>query len=425
MKNDILQELDWKDVCQSVEQVNPALAKRLNNISLNNHHKLIKATYSFGDLIVKEGRLCLPIENDKLYAQLNYSSIPLSLVLNKSAEVFIENSNHPIPLNILNPGDFFGTFEAVNFMMNKQSSPVWSVSAGARSTFMLPKISDFSGLKRLRAHYNIGHHVHLGSLSDHWDLFRQIALKPNFTQPWKSEMLFFPREWFTNTKDIAWFQFYQFVWEQTWQQAQYAMSDFNLRSHWQACVKMIDARKLKPSPYIMDSIKHLLIIIIGFAPFFKPANILETDLPLTELEHAFTDIYLLDCYVPTIMSPAIFRMQQPSSMGYYSLAFPTLMSGAYPVKLLTSFMPDLKMIKLIMSHLSENSESSSPLHTVLLQYFHASKDKFQDVQMSHEIPIVDSAFENDQKRFPDRTFCATSPFWRGCIRILSEAQKRR
>jgi hypothetical protein len=308
-------------------------------------------------------------------------------------------------------------------MVNKQSFPVWSVSAGARSTFILPKISDFSGLKRLRAHYNITHHLHLSSLSDHWDLFRQIALKPNFTEPWKSEMLFFPREWFTNTKDIAWFQFYQFVWEQTWRQAQYAMSDFNLRSHWQTCVKMIDTRRLKPSPYIMDTIKHLLIIIIGFAPFFTPANALEQDLPLTELQRAFTDIYLLARYVPTIMSPAIFRTQQPSSIGYYSLAFPTLMSGAYPVKLLTSFMPDLKMIKLIMNHLTENSEKSSPLHNVLLQYFHASKDKFQDVQLSDEIPTQDPAFKSDQKRFPDRTFCATSPFWRGCIRIRSETQK--
>src|SRR5207302_10084921 len=135
--------LDWKDVCQSVEQLNPQLAKIINSISLKTHHKLIKATYSFGDLIIKEGRLCLPIENEKLYTQLNYSPIPLALLLNKSAEVFIENSaNPPLPLNILHPGDFFGTFETVNFMMNKQSSPVWNVSAGARSTFMLPKISD-------------------------------------------------------------------------------------------------------------------------------------------------------------------------------------------------------------------------------------------------------------------------------------------
>ena len=83
MKDDVLQELDWKDVRQSVEQVNPALAKIVNNISPNNRYKLIKATYSFGDLIIKEGQLCLPIDDKKLYAQLNYSSIPLSLLLKK------------------------------------------------------------------------------------------------------------------------------------------------------------------------------------------------------------------------------------------------------------------------------------------------------------------------------------------------------
>ncbi len=423
MKDDVLQELDWKDVRQSVEQVNPALAKIINHINPNYHHKLIKATYSFGDLIIKEGRLCLPVENDKLRAQLNYSAIPLSLLLNKSAEAFIENDSVPLPLNILKPGGFFGTFEAINFMMNKPSHYLWNVSAGARSIFMLPKISNFSGIKRLRSHYNIGHNVQLTSLADHWDLFRKITLKPNFTEPWKSKALFFPRQWFTNTEDIAWYKFYQLIWEQTWQQAQYAMSDFNFRNDWQTCLKMIDVRRLKPSPYIMDTIKHLLIIMMGFAPFFTPAEDLESDLPLMEVQRAFTDIYLLDRYIPTIMSPSIFRIKLPSSMGYYSLAFPTLMSGVHPVKLITSFMPDLKMIKLIMDHLSESSQKASPLYNVLLQYFHASKDKFQDVQFSHEISTRDPAFEHDQKRFPDRIFCATSPFWRGCIRIHAQAHK--
>ena len=81
------------------------------------------------------------------------------------------------------------------------------------------------------------------------------------------------------------------------------------------------------------------------------------------------------------------------------------------------------MIKLIMSHLNENSEKSSPLYHILLQYFHASADKFQDVQRSGEIPLRDLAFEREQKKFPDRIFCATSPFWRGCIRICSQIEK--
>jgi hypothetical protein len=421
MKNDILQKLNWKDVCQSVEQVNPTLAKIINNIDPSNHHKLIKATYSFGDLIVKEGRLCLPIENDELYAELNYSAIPLSLLLNKSAEVFIENSDSSLPLNILSPGDFFGTFEVVNFMMNKKSCPSWNVSAGVRSTFMLPKISSSSGIKRLRSHYNIAPHTQLGRLDDHWNLFKQIALKPNFTELWKSEVLFFPKQWFANIKDVVWFEFYQFIWKQAWSQAQYAMSDFNLRLHWEACIKIIDARRLKPSLYIMDTIKHLLTIMMGLAPFFTPAEDLELDLPLTELQRAFTDIYLLERYIPTIMLPDIFSSRRHSSTGYYSLALPNLMSGMHPVKLLTSFMPDLKMIKLIMTHLSADIKESKDLHNIFLEYFHAAKDKFQDVQLSTEIPITDLAFEREQKKFPGRTFCATSAFWQGCIRIHSEA----
>jgi hypothetical protein len=213
------------------------------------------------------------------------------------------------------------------------------------------------------------------------------------------------------------------IWGHTWSQAQYAMSDFNFRNDWQRCLKIIDARRLKPTPYIMDTIKHLLTIMMGFAPFFTPAKDLELDVPLTELQGAFTEIYLLDDYVPTIMCPLNFNAKPSSSMGYYSLAFPTLMSGVHPVKLINSFMPDLKLIKLMMDYLNEGNPESSPLHQVLLQYFHASKDKFQDVQSSREIPLQDPAFLRDQKRFPDRVFCATSPFWRGCIRICAQALK--
>ena len=152
-----LEMLDWSDVREAVQKVNPRLVNIIDNLKLSPQHKLIKATYAFGDLIVKEGHLCLPIQESKLYTQLNYSPIPLSLLLNKSSEVFVQNHDSALPLNRLQPGNFFGTFEAVNFMMHKPAASIWHVSAGARSIFMLPKISDLSGIKRLRAHYPIAH----------------------------------------------------------------------------------------------------------------------------------------------------------------------------------------------------------------------------------------------------------------------------
>lgn len=413
-----LEMLDWSDVREAVQKVNPRLVNIIDNLKLSPQHKLIKATYAFGDLIVKEGHLCLPIQESKLYTQLNYSPIPLSLLLNKSSEVFVQNHDSALPLNRLQPGNFFGTFEAVNFMMHKPAASIWHVSAGARSIFMLPKISDLSGIKRLRAHYPIAHNLHLRSLSDHWSLFRQITQKPLFDFDWKSEVLFFPKVWLIN-KSPAWYPFYNLMWEAMWNQAQYAMTDFNFRNEWQSCLTIIDQKRLKPSPYIMDTVKHLLHIIRGVATFFSPTANSEISVPLSELQHAFTDIYRLEHYQPTIMSPALFNIDEPS-IGYYSLAFPALISGAHPVKS-ASFMPDLKMIKLIMDYLSENSPALSPLAQTLLGYFHSAKDKFQDVLLSTEIPNRDLDFIQEYDKFPDRRFCAASPFWRGCIQIRSKA----
>src|SRR5690349_11490610 len=132
----------------------------------------------------------------KIRSDLSYSPIPLSLLLNKNSEVFLQEAERTIPLNIIKPGQLFGTFETLDFIFNKPSSALWNVSAGARSVFMLPKINESFSIKRLRNHYHLSLDTQLKYLTQHWQIFKEISHVPTFSSPWQSEVLFFTKPWF-------------------------------------------------------------------------------------------------------------------------------------------------------------------------------------------------------------------------------------
>lgn len=52
-----------------------------------------------------------------------------------------------------------------------------------------------------------------------------------------------------------------------------------------------------------------------------------------------------------------------------------------------------------------------------VRYFHRDKDKYNEIEESINIIKDDKSFLLDNKYFPDREFCHTSPFFSGCIRI--------
>jgi hypothetical protein len=425
----VFQEVDWQAVRLEVKAKNPELANIIDEINPNKHYKLVKAVYSFGDLIVQNGLLYLPAQTGKLLPitdenidkkikeKLSYSPIPLVLLLDKSSEVFINESNRVIPLNVLNAGNLFGTFETLDFMFNQKSHPVWNVSAGARSIFMLPRITEASGFKRLRAEYGLSSDTRLKYLADHWAVFAQIANCPNFNEQWRSQALIFPKEWFANSQDPAWLKFQRYVFKQGWLQSQYNITKIDFGLLWQACIKAITGRNLKPVSYLSDTLKHLLAISMQSAPAFTPAGQSQLAAPINGLQQVFINTYLLKDYLPTILYPAMLNSHK-NTVGYYSLALPTLLEGSPINKNLSTLMLDIKYIKLMIdTALRAIGHDNDFINKIQFNYFHVEHDKLAEIQSSKIIPASDPAFLQETEYFNNRTFCATSPFWRGCIKI--------
>ena len=350
--------ISWKDIAPQIREAAPALAKLIDAIDPGDQYPLIKATYLFGDSILKEGKLQLPhtlgnplpLDHKNLdpilHENLSYSSIPLGIILNNESEVFLEEAPRTIPLNILGPGQLFGTFELIDFMLKEESCPIWNMTAGLRSVFMLPKINEASGLKRLRARYLLPSDIQIKSLWDHWSVFKAIARDTSST-PWKSDIIFFSRPWFSqrNKPNEKWSHFYDYFFQHAWKQAQYAIHEFKFGYFWQKCINTISMRNLKPSAYAINTIKHLWAIATGVAPGFRMVDS-PSSVPLLALQQAFIEFYRLENYWPTIMGGiASENINHPL---YYSLAMPTLFYGPIASDQAPSLMAELRMIQVIM-----------------------------------------------------------------------------
>lgn len=434
--NSFLEELSWEQVQAEVRHVAPELASIIDKISPSAKYKLIRATYAYGDLIVNSGVLQLPDHQGKIYPitslsdplahKLTYSPIPLFLTLEKANEVFINASSRIIPLNLFNPGSMLGLFEAMDYYFERSSTPQWSVSAGARSIIMLPKITESSGLKRLRNEFKLPASTRLKYLSDHASLFHAITKHENFTQPWENKVLFFTEDWLTNRHDPAWCELYRYFFKNAWNQAQFAIKKMELSLTWESYVKAISSRNLKPNIYLADQLKHIISIATGMWPGFRSADDSQLVAPTRGIQQAFVNIYQLKDYLPTLMHAFYLLNSDIRLPVYYSLFFPAILEGAPHNESSSTIMFDLKNIKLLLdTAIERNQDNDSSFNQVIknthFDYFHVEPDKMQEIQSSRLIPENDNLLLNDQKYFKNRIFCSTSPFWRGCIRINPSA----
>jgi hypothetical protein len=412
-------QVSWENIEPEIKRINPELNKLINALDPSKKLKLVKTTYPFGAWIVKNGQLQLPhiahnLKTNSLNSLgLDYSKIPLSLLLNKPSEIFITEKDRIIPLKVLHAGMFFGTFETVDYLFNKKSDPIWNVTAGGRSIFTLPKISENLGLKRLKSYYKLPSTTDVHSMLDHWELFRQISKSHHFDEPWQSHVLFFTKEWFSFKKnDSAWENFRHYLFKQAWLQSRQSLERDKFAPQWQNFIKAVTQRRMQPTPYLMDTLRHLMLISIDEAPAFQPAND-SAFAPVTGLQKAIIETYQLKKHFPTVMHIEMpnNRMNHPL---YYSLSFPTLLEGSPDSKCNSStIMFDLKNLKQLIETHDRGPHVEATLRQKILNYLHVEEDKSHEISSSRIIPNIDKRFDNSGKF----EFCSTSPFWRGCIML--------
>ncbi len=249
------------------------------------------------------------------------------MVLEKKLEYFIDlkDKNITIPWTISRPGFFF----PLTRILSRRNARVYfpngllGTTAGARSTFMLAHIGSEDQHLKLRSAYNVRSKAPK-KLYNHFQTFKEIANSPLLEstkeERWKACLLYFSESWLNSLlDDSAWSKVKLHLYEIAWKRSEFERG--NIQYNVMSSLIQRNAG-LKPNPYLADTARHLFALALGAVPGYAPATN-NNSLPLELLQRAYTESYGLNKYIPSIMEPSEFQLEQNGQPVYYSLKYPS------------------------------------------------------------------------------------------------------
>lgn len=435
-----IEVVQWRDISERVSKVNPQLAQIIDDFKPTDKHVFVKVAYPYGVDVRDQGVLQLPTEDFTLKAfeqypspaikkLLNYSSSPIALILNKSAEVYVRTpEGRTVPFKIFKPGVNFGVWEIMGMpKVSLRQGWDWSISAGAKTSFMLAKISDANGHERLKRRYKIKSYIP-DNVFDHAKIFSELANVNMQENPWFLELLFFSGEWFKPQEDnIGWVKLRNYWANEAWHQMMHWSNKLVIDFNWEAFIAELSHRRIKLKPYLLDTLKHLVSIGCGTIPGFKIAKNNELVMPTALLQKIYLEDYGLKTYAPLIMQPDFLEtsLTKPDAV-YYSLQAPTLPEKPIDTKTSSSTMKSLRELKTLMDIFLEvmgrwsamgNDTYFDFLQHIKYDYFHTDFDQFGVIKPIDSMLKEDKALREHEKHYPDRLFPENSHFLKGCVRI--------
>lgn len=435
-------ELAWQEIKSEVKAVNPELFKIIEEINPKSNETFVKVGYPYGASITDNGDFYLPNQkghlvpiqdadiDPKIKRLFDYTFIPLGLLLNKASEIFVKLDGRVVSLNVLRPGDLFGLFEATDLLSGVFIKPVWCVSAGSRSIFMLPKISDMIGHKKLKKKYEMISATPPATFEDHGKTFKTIVSQSKAACQWQHQVLYFTRSWFDLSKPTDRFsKLYNYLFKKSHLQGIHSLNETAIHLTWQKIILWLGRRNLKPRPYLVDTLQRLIHIASSTLPGFAVADHSEIFAPTKLIQEEYIETYGLKKYLPTILYAEKMLGAPEIDTIYYSLAHPFLYEGVPSHKSPIPIIDDLRSMKFMIDTLQDALKSkkfsipniSGNLYRAQFNYFHTGKDVYNEIKTAEEFIKLDPRFENDKKLYQKRETCTTSPFFNGfiCIKVNS------
>jgi hypothetical protein len=431
----VLQRLNWSQARDRVRQVNPVLAAIIDELDPDPSYALFELTAPFGTEILREGVLQLPNEegemlpisdsqlDSRITRELDYvhGGTPLALMLENNGEIFlpVKNRNAILIGDIITPGKLFFDQRLLGHSVAYHPELSWHMTIGARSLFMLPKITSETNYRRIKNH--LGIHLNApASLKEHWHIFCTLANQIAFGEPWCGQVMFFGRRWLEHLNDKAWARFNYYLYKNGWDTTAFGRD----KLAWDVTLSSIKQQaNLRPDPYVADTVKYVLMISLGGAPGFAPA-VDNSSAPISRLQRIFSDVYQLGLYEPIIMQPSFLDWQDPGSSVYYSLNYPTTTEFSPRSRKLTNKIADIaEMQRLITQYVASLAGDKLQLSALPLEelqnrigfeYFHSDNERSAGVLSTSQIPVLDRRFV---VRDSDALFPSESPFINGCVRM--------
>ena len=432
-----IEEIGWLEARSHFHKSEPELAKIIDELSPDSTFTLFRVSYPFGSMILDKAIIHLPTKGyqsipishpeipSKIKEALSYSNLPLGCIVNEHGiEVFRELQNKLHLIAFFNIGLDLGIWEFF-------SPPTpFSISAGARSLMLLPKISDSTSHSALQK-YGVSSQPPLLPY-EQWQIFREMSVSDNFSTKWYCEVIFLTNRWAEKIKqDPAWLKFKHFLLDRVWKQTEHNRNRFLHDEMWESFFNILSARRIKPISYIVDLFKYLLYIAPGSKTgvAYKPADGQEVAGPVNEIIRIYLEEYKLKTYVPTLMLPTHFYdgLKQPV---YYPLQIPTYWDTAPKSRDSVSAKRDLNYLIWLMDAfkrelINGNIQVTIPsvhhlFDRVNFDFFHSDGNVNERIKPSSAMPEMDKNLlymPPSKHKYGERKFADRSSFARACVRI--------
>ena len=437
-KRILIEELGWKDVRSEMIHASKELVTIIDELSPNKDFPLFRVKYPFGTKIVSNSIFYLPTETQYLSGheaaiknKLSYGAVPLGIIMKNIVELFFDINQKIFSQAIYGKGLNLGVSEYLGWLNQ------CSITAGARSLYMLPKISETLAHKQLRKRYNVMEFPPK-YLYDHWRIFTQIAGSSEFNSKWFCEIIFFSQEWVEKMKkDVSWAKLDMYISKQGWQQSLYARKKVSLDIAWENFVNSLKSRDLRVDPHVVDTLKHIIYIATGTIPATVPANGTDETGPLKELQLIYEDVkgYGLNEYLATIMQPQYFCQKQSSPV-YYSLQLANIFESIPRTKKITSVIDNVRNLGELLDRffnvklkdapwldaVIDNAALGTILANVQLEYFHGDMFAYGNlIKSSIKMPEYDPRWFYTPSQDKKRVFASNSTFLRGCVMMYAKS----
>ncbi len=433
-----VERLTWSEASVLLRHINSNLVKIINEIDPNPGYYLYKASYHFGAQIIYDSDVYLPLINkeaitfndpllpQQLSEDLSYDdkvSNPLGIMLNRNSEFYLSMGNRIMPHMLIGPGEIFGLARILdNVFRPDPASPSsisafgYNLNAGARSVFLLPKITESISHNKLKKQFDLTTTKPTG-LEDHWSIFKEISDKSDCS--WRADVLFFSNKWISQLGEAKWKPLLIYF-------SQIFRTSYSIWHNiqgWEATFSKIEQDKLLNSyfsQYALDTAKHLFTIAANRAPGFSPA-IDDISAPVELMKDVYTNAYGLVDYWPIIMESTRFDKNKGQAV-YYSLNYATLpkynpetFKGKTIVNLLDEVQYSIEIYQdsiLNSSYSKANSLYNAAL-AVEFSCYHNDPGSHTKIESNTVLPEKDHRFiSNGSGIFPQH-----SQFLKGCIKI--------
>ncbi len=416
MHCDRVTSVQWKDLRAEVHSLNPRFAAALEGLSDEAKSVDIPfflATFDYGDLIISGGTLASPHSNqsgvkalvetvtpEKLgcnscrdfLAQVRSSSVPLAMVLEGSAEVFVDHqwdakTPRASPVRLLQKGEVFGVFETLDSLLGAPPRrPPWSVSAGSRSVWILAPLGK-SDLTYQISKVTKERKIRWNENRPPWELIRSVTktATPQCRQfPWRTRILVIADELVQKIKRQD--NLFNLLLEIGWDQSTALRHSAIRNAEFSADFLSGSASVASPfgELYQYLTLRHLVGISLGDAPAFRPAFGLDGAAgPFSDFVSVMQDVMrrMNYAYRPIVMQPH--HLVGPEDFGYYSFRCPSVL-GPKPPRV-----PNYSKIPASIKRALETLPDNHAIDHQKTYYFTKQGDELEDLISTIALPPAD------------------------------------